>query len=68
MDPAIPPERLSAKPDISPGAVPVALVRIAVDGVPRFGVISVGLVERTTLPLPVEPTSLKVLIPAETLL
>ena len=33
---------------------PVALVRVNVDGVPKFGVTSVGLVESTLLPEPVE--------------
>lgn len=33
---------------------PVAFVSVAADGVPRFGVVSVGLVESTTEPLPVE--------------
>ena len=32
---------------------PVALVSVTLEGVPRAGVTSVGLVERTTLPLPV---------------
>jgi hypothetical protein len=32
---------------------PVALVKVAADGVPRLGVTSVGLVERTTEPDPV---------------
>ena len=33
---------------------PVALVRVAADGVPKLGVVKVGEVERTTLPVPVE--------------
>ena len=33
---------------------PVALVRMALAGVPRAGVTSVGLVDKTTLPVPVE--------------
>ena len=32
---------------------PVAFVSVKADGVPRFGVVSVGEVERTTLPVPV---------------
>ena len=32
---------------------PVALVNTAVEGVPRLGVVSTGLVENTTLPVPV---------------
>ena len=33
---------------------PVAFVKVAAEGVPRFGVVSTGLVERTTEPVPVE--------------
>ena len=33
---------------------PVALVRVTAEGVPRFGVVNVGLVERTTEPVPVD--------------
>jgi len=33
---------------------PVAFVSVAAEGVPRFGVVSVGDVERTTFPLPVD--------------
>jgi len=43
---------------------PVAFVSTAADGVPRFGVPSVGDVATTTLPEPVTPTS----VAAETLL
>lgn len=37
-----------------PSGRPVAFVSIAADGVPRFGVVSVGDVESTTLPDPVD--------------
>jgi hypothetical protein len=40
-------------PILSPAAVPVIFVPISTEGVPRFGVISVGLVANTTLPVPV---------------
>ena len=33
---------------------PVALVNVAAEGVPRLGVVKVGLLERTTEPVPVE--------------
>jgi len=33
---------------------PVALVRVAAEGVPRFGVVSAGLFDRTTEPVPVD--------------
>jgi hypothetical protein len=33
---------------------PVALVSVPLDGVPNMGVTSVGLVDKTTLPVPVE--------------
>jgi hypothetical protein len=33
---------------------PVAFVRVALEGVPRAGVTSVGLLDRTTFPVPVE--------------
>lgn len=33
---------------------PVALVRVAADGVPRLGVVRAGLLDRTTDPVPVE--------------
>jgi hypothetical protein len=33
---------------------PVALVRTAAEGVPKFGVVRVGLDERTTEPVPVD--------------
>jgi hypothetical protein len=33
---------------------PVALVRVTAEGVPRFGVVRTGEVERTTFPVPVE--------------
>jgi hypothetical protein len=47
-----------ATPDpspLTPDAMgsPVALVNVAADGVPRFGVVSVGDVARTALPVPV---------------
>jgi hypothetical protein len=32
----------------------VALVRVAAEGVPKFGVVKVGLEERTTEPVPVD--------------
>ena len=34
---------------------PVAFVRVSAEGVPRFGVVSVGELENTTLPVPVAP-------------
>ena len=33
---------------------PVALVKVTADGVPRLGVVSTGLVDSTTLPVPVD--------------
>ena len=36
-------------------AVPVMFVPTSADGVPKAGVTNVGLVAKTTLPLPVEP-------------
>ena len=33
---------------------PVALVRVAADGVPRLGVVNAGEVDKTTAPEPVE--------------
>ena len=33
---------------------PVALVKVAAEGVPRFGVVSAGLFDRTTEPVPVD--------------
>ena len=41
-----------AKP-IAPDGVPEAFVKTIADGVPRLGVVSTGLVENTTLPVPV---------------
>ena len=38
-------------------AVPLALVKTIAEGVPKAGVTNVGLVAKTTLPLPVEPVS-----------
>lgn len=35
---------------------PLAFVNTRADGVPRAGVVRVGELARTTLPLPVEPT------------
>jgi hypothetical protein len=40
-------------PAVKPEAVPVMLVPTNVEGVPRFGVVNVGEVANTTLPLPV---------------
>lgn len=42
-----------ACPAVRLAAVPVMFVPISVDGVPRFGVTSVGLSEKTTDPVPV---------------
>ena len=41
-------------PAVKPAAVPVMFVPTRVDGVPRFGVTSVGLSDSTLLPVPVE--------------
>lgn len=38
-------------PDVNPVAVPVQLVNTQAEGVPRFGVVSVGEVARTGAPL-----------------
>ena len=38
---------------IAPDGVPEAFVKSIADGVPRLGVVSTGLVENTTLPVPV---------------
>jgi hypothetical protein len=40
-------------PAVSPAAVPVIFVPTSVDGVPKFGVTSVGLVANTKEPVPV---------------
>jgi hypothetical protein len=37
-----------------PNGNPVALVNVIADGVPKFGVVSAGLLDRTTDPVPVE--------------
>ena len=42
-----------AEPAVRPAAVPVMFVPTSVDGVPRFGVTSVGLVANTAEPVPV---------------
>jgi hypothetical protein len=42
-------------PAVSPAAVPVMLVPTRAEGVPKAGVTKVGLVARTTAPLPVVP-------------
>ena len=63
-EPLISPVRVVAPvPPLATGKVPVtpvdngrpvALVSVAADGVPRFGVTSAGELERTRLPVPVE--------------
>ena len=40
-------------PAVNPEAVPVILVPTSVDGVPRFGVVSIGDSAKTMLPVPV---------------
>jgi len=46
---------------------PVALVSVKADGVPRFGVVKVGEVAKTTFPLPVAPEAvvppMEILVP-----
>jgi len=44
-------------PAVSPEAVPVMFVPTSVEGVPRFGVTSVGEVPKTSAPLPVSPVT-----------
>jgi hypothetical protein len=50
------PPRATERVPVVPATIgsPVALVKVAADGVPRFGVTSVGDVARTTLPEPVD--------------
>ena len=52
---AKPPAMLVANPAVNPAAVPVMLVPIKADGVPRAGVTKVGEVEKTRAPVPVAP-------------
>ena len=41
------------EPAVNPEAVPVMLVPMSADGVPRFGVVRTGEVENTATPVPV---------------
>lgn len=41
-------------PMLKPAAVPVIFVPTSVEGVPKLGVTNVGLLDNTTLPVPVE--------------
>lgn len=49
------PPRVSGNVPVVPASIgrPVALVKVAADGVPRFGVVRAGEVENTRLPVPV---------------
>jgi hypothetical protein len=52
---AVPPRAIGRVPVVPPSiGRPVAFVRVALEGVPKAGVTSVGLLDRTTFPVPVE--------------